>query len=1030
MKLTNYIRLLAIIGFVALCNIATSQQAVVFTPSKDAYLYMTLKPGYEYYANTNYGMINRFYSGEWSASNYRVNQRSLLDFDLTRIPAGAIILEAKLSLYSMQPQISDDYRHISYLIRQSTSYKTNASNLERITSSWTETGVTYNTQPTTTTNNRIVLPESEAYDQNYLNIDVTALVQDMVNSPAQSHGFMLQLANESKYSRMAFCSRDYVDPARWPKLIIKYSAAKLYSGYDHNLLIGTSGALWAWGNNLAGQLGDGTTTDKYVPVMIGEGNDWKQVAAGKEHTLAIKKDGTLWAWGGNNWGQLGDGTTMEKHAPVQIDTATNWQEISAGWGHSLAIKSDGTLWAWGRNSEGQLGAGTDTNIYSPVQIGKDLDWKTIEGGYYSSWAVRNDGTLWAWGDNEYGQLGDGTTSNKKIPFQIGTDWKWEKVSGGMHTMAIKKDGTLWGWGYNSGGQLGDGTTENKLNPVQIGNDANWKKIVTGSYHTLAVKTDGILWAWGVNELGQLGDGTKINNATPIQVKGIANCYQVDAGNTFSLLVKPDALYCGTGSNDFGQLGDGTTLNKQTYDCIEFTQAEIAIGERHGLFINTDGTLWAWGYGGQGAIGDGTNEFRSSPVHIGTDVNWMKISAGGDQSLAIKTDGSLWAWGDNLQGQLGDGTTTTRFSPVQIGTDLNWKEISTGGNIDQPDEGHHSLAIKSDGTLWAWGSNRFGQLGDGTTTDKHVPVQIDTAADWKEISAGVLYSLAIKTDGTLWGWGYNIDCQLGDGTSKSKLSPVQIGTDTNWKHISAGQYHSIGIKTDGTLWAWGFNYTDVPIYYSPVQLGTDKDWQEVSACATHSLAIKTNGTLWAWGNNFYGQLGTGVTNQYTAFPAQVPGVTSCIQAATGAGCSLVLKSDQRYCGSGNNEYGLLGDGSYVNKLTFNCYDYPVALKSTFGQTSPAEYDSKQINTPRSYLFQNYPNPAQDITTIDYFLYEDANDASIIIYNLLNAPVKQYPISNIGKSGIKADLQDLPSGIYFYVLLVNGERVDKKKMVLNK
>jgi len=235
---------------------------------------------------------------------------------------------------------------------------------------------------------------------------------------------------------------------------------------------------------------------------------------------------------------------------------------------------------------------------------------------------------------------------------------------------------------------------------------------------------------------------------------------------------------------------------------------FSVGIKNTFAITTDGSLWAWGSNEYGRLGDGTETVygfshtitvdndKKSPVKIGTATNWASIVASGGHTVAIKTDGTLWAWGFNGTGQLGDGTNTQRTSPVHIGTATNWKSVSTVGD--------HTVAIKTDGTLWAWGFNYFGQLGDGTITNRNSPVQIGTATNWKSIGAGSGHTIAIKTDGTLWAWGYNGSGQLGDGTSTQRTSPVQIGTANNWKSISLGNAHTIAIKTDGTLWAWGYN----------------------------------------------------------------------------------------------------------------------------------------------------------------------------------------------------------------------------------
>jgi len=331
---------------------------------------------------------------------------------------------------------------------------------------------------------------------------------------------------------------------------------------------------------------------------------------------------------------------------------------------------------------------------------------------------------------------------------------------------------------------------------------------------------------------------------------------------------------GVGYNNDGELGDNTTDDRsspvQTI-CGGSNWVEINCGYYNIAGLKDDGTLWTWGQNNDGGLGDNTTIQKSSPVQTicgGTDWKTMVVGTYYEHCAAIKTDGTLWLWGYNNSGEIGDETTVDKSSPVQTvcgGTD--WKQVASGGN--------HTAAIKNNGTLWMWGYNEDGQLGDNTTDDKSSPIQtICGRTDWKSVSCGEKFTAAIKNNGTCWTWGENNDGQLGDETTGNKSSPVQtIAGGTDWKQISCGDNHMLAIKNNGTCWTWGSNGNGqlgdetTTNRSSPVQTVTyGTDWKQVDGGQDHSAAIKNDGTCWVWGDNGSGRLGDN-TNVDRSSPVQ-------------------------------------------------------------------------------------------------------------------------------------------------------------------
>jgi alpha-tubulin suppressor-like RCC1 family protein len=343
---------------------------------------------------------------------------------------------------------------------------------------------------------------------------------------------------------------------------------QLAGGADHSLALKADGTVWAWGWNGDGQLGDGTTEDRLVPVQVSGLTDVISISAGWYHSLALKQDGIVWAWGYNSWGQLGNGTTtpyyMPNPAPGQMIGLSGVIAIAGGGCHSLLLKSDGTVWACGMNRNGQVGDGTTTDRNTPVQVRGLSGVISIAGGGEHSLALKSDGTVWAWGWNVWGQLGDGngggempyTNCYSALPVQaIGLSNIIAIAGGLVHSIALKNDGTVWGWGFNAQGQLGDGTTSNRYTPVQVSGLSGVIAIAGGEYYSISLASYGTVWIWG-----QMEWGGNIWSTIPVSVNGISGVKGIGASGSHALALKNGTVWA-WGKNNSGQLGDGSTISR-------------------------------------------------------------------------------------------------------------------------------------------------------------------------------------------------------------------------------------------------------------------------------------------------------------------------------------------------------------------------------------------------------------------------------------------------------------------------------------
>lgn len=339
--------------------------------------------------------------------------------------------------------------------------------------------------------------------------------------------------------------------------------------------------------------------------------------------------------------------------------------------------------------------------------------------------------------------------------------------------------------------------------------------------------------------------------------------------------------------------------------------DAALGAGTSCAVGSSGMLWCWGNNEHGSVGVGTSGLGTEvllPVRVGVETSWAAVAAGQDHICATGTDGTLWCWGYNSNGQLGQGDGSARHVPTRLGTGTAWAAVSLGKD--------HSCALDTGGALYCWGENRAGQLGVGDLTERSVPTEV-AGGPWAQLGAGWEHTCAVDTAGGLWCWGDNAVGSLGDGSTTSRSTPVQVGVDTDWAEVAGGTGVTCARKTDGTLWCWGHNSlgqlgqgtfdAEGTPQTTPLQVGSEADWTAVTSGDDHVCGLRAGGALFCWGGNDEGEAGIGSSSTRVTSPTRVGTLDGWLAPEAGDDYGCAIQSDGALWCWGDNELGQLGVG---------------------------------------------------------------------------------------------------------------------------
>ncbi len=693
--------------------------------------------------------------------------------------------------------------------------------------------------------------------------------------------------------------------------------------------------IWCWGRNTTGQLGDGSDTDSMIPVRV-NALQAIGISAGHDHTCAIDVASSVWCWGSDAFGELGDGTTSVQSESPEIVLGVLATQVSAGNGHTCAVTLAQTVDCWGDNNYGELGDGTTADASTPQPVLGLTGVVQVAAGSFHTCALESDGTVWCWGDDSSGGLGNGTRTSSDVPEKVGLEDAVYVAAGFDDSCAIISGGDLKCWGNNNNGQLGAGNFLDHLVPVQtVGLTSGVGQVTMGQDFSCALVTTSMTTAlcWGdADGHGQLGNGSfGAQSAVPTPVFGLVNSptglatgpVQIDAGAHHACVVLASGPLDCWGEGFYGDLGDGSLLDHALPTQVIGLPLpaggvqSVTVGTVTGCAVTSALTAACWGQD----VGDGSPLATIHPSAVplpGLPASSVSQISAGFGACALTLQGglktSVFCWGDNSNGELGDKTTTDRTVPVKV------KGLS--GAVAVTIGGRHACALIRNGGAECWGANGNGQLGNGTTSESHSPVPVTgLPANLAQIAAGGTHTCALRTDGTVWCWGSGGNGELGNGSTSDSSTPVMVTGLPSVVQIAVGGNllggdSTCALTSSGAVFCWGKNANGelgngtTTNSDVPVQVIGLPSAVSVTQTAGTGCAVLVTGQVDCWGDNGVGELGDGVLGGMTTTPVMVSGLTTGGSSlnANNSGSACALDLSQAAQCWGWNVDGQLGDGS--------------------------------------------------------------------------------------------------------------------------